>query len=132
VARFVAVEAEVVHRIAIDRPDGDLLVVEEDGLRHRWPRLDHVAVGENDAALGVDDEAGGGLKGGMIGVEGARHAHPQHHHRGHYPVECRLPVGGGPVPLGRCGRSRKQQRGRGQGRETGPHHGLSLGRMRSR
>ncbi|MEZ4379794.1 MAG: hypothetical protein R3A79_00480 [Nannocystaceae bacterium] len=53
-----AEEAEVVDRVAVDRLQRRLLVVEEDRLSHGGARADDVAVGQQEAALRVDDEGG--------------------------------------------------------------------------
>ena len=55
--RVVAEEAEVVDRIAVHRPDAHALVVQEHRLGRHRPRPHHVAVREDQPALGVDDEA---------------------------------------------------------------------------
>ena len=59
-------------RVVVEGADRNFLPVQKDGLaRDRSGRGD-VAVGEHDAARGVDDEAGGVGGGGGLGVEGAR------------------------------------------------------------
>jgi hypothetical protein len=57
--RVVAVQAEVVHRIAVHRIQLHLFPVEESGLRGHRPGRDHMAVGEDEATLGIHDEPGG-------------------------------------------------------------------------
>ena len=70
--RVVAIDAEVVDRIAIHRIELHFLAIEERGFRGHRARRDHVAIGEDEAPLGVDDEARG-LRGGVpFGVERAR------------------------------------------------------------
>ncbi len=63
------VDAEVVHRIPVHRAQLDLLVVEEDRLGHHRARVHHVAVGQDQAPLGVDDEPGALAHARVFGVE---------------------------------------------------------------
>src|SRR5437868_4211073 len=56
--RVVAVDAEVVHRIAVHGIELNFLAIEEGRLRGHGARGHDVAVGEDQAALGVDHEAG--------------------------------------------------------------------------
>ena len=70
--RVVAVDAEVVHRIAVHRVELHFLAVEERGLGGHRARRHDVAVREDQSALGVDDEPRR-LRGGVpLGVERAR------------------------------------------------------------
>ncbi len=70
--RVVAIDAEVVHRIAIHRIELHFLAIEERRFRRDRARRDDVTVGENQPALGIDDETGG-LRGAVpLRVEGAR------------------------------------------------------------
>jgi hypothetical protein len=70
--RVVAIDAEVVDGIAIHRIQLHFLAVEEGGLRGDRARRDDVAIGEDEPAFGVDDEAGG-LRGRIpFGVERTR------------------------------------------------------------
>ena len=70
--RVVAIEAEVVHRIAIHGPQLDFLAILEHGRRDHRTRGDDVTVGEYQPALGVDHEAGGLARLVPFGVEGPR------------------------------------------------------------
>src|SRR5207244_2290805 len=56
--RVVAVDAEVVYRIAVHGIELNFLAIEEGRLRGHGTRGHDVAVGEDQAALGVDHEAG--------------------------------------------------------------------------
>ena len=52
-------EPKIVDRVVVQRETGYLLSVVEDGFSDDWARGDHVAVGEKDAQVAVDDETGG-------------------------------------------------------------------------
>ena len=68
----VAIEAEVVHRVAIHGIQRHFLAIQEHRLRRHRPGRHDVAVGENQAALRVDDEAGRLTRHIPFGVERAR------------------------------------------------------------
>ena len=70
--RVVAVDAEVVDRVAVDRAQFDFLAVLEDRGRDHGPRRHDVPVGQDQAALGIDDEAGRLARLVPLGVERAR------------------------------------------------------------
>ena len=55
-ARIVAVQAEVMHRIAVHGVELHFLAVEEGRLGGHGPGRDDMAVGQDEAALGVDHE----------------------------------------------------------------------------
>ncbi len=96
--RVVAIEAEVVHRVAVDRVQFDFLAVLEHGGRDHRARRDHVPVGQDQAALGVDDEAGGLARLVPFGVEGARLVDLDGDDRGRDPLQRAVPgrvLGGG-------------------------------------
>ncbi len=69
--RIVTIEAEVVHGIAIDRAQLDFLAILEHCRRHDRSGRDHVPVGQDQAALRVDDEAGRLARLVPLGVERA-------------------------------------------------------------
>jgi hypothetical protein len=70
--RIVAIEAEVVHRIAIDRVQRDFLAIEETPPAPSPSGRHDVTIREDQAALGVDDEAGRLARHIPFGVERAR------------------------------------------------------------
>ena len=78
VVRIVLEETEVVDGVAVDRADFDFFVVQEDGFGDHGARVDDMAVGEDDALLGVHHETRGHLIGGRLGIESARNPNPQH------------------------------------------------------
>ena len=91
--RVVAIEAEVVHRIAIHRVELHFLAIEERGLGGHRARGHDVAVGEDQAALGIDHEAGG-LRGGVpLRIEGARRIDVDRHDAAGDALERHGPVG---------------------------------------
>ena len=92
--RVVAIEAEVVHGIAIHRLELDFLAIEEcrDGL-HR-ARRDDVPVRQDQAALGVDHEAGRLRRRVPLRVEGARCVDLDRDHAGRDPLERPGPARG--------------------------------------
>lgn len=47
-------KGKVMNRVTVNGRDGDLFTVMEDGLRHNGTSCDNVAVGQDDAALGID------------------------------------------------------------------------------
>ena len=63
--------AEVVYGIAVDRVAIDFLVVVEDDISRKWAGADNMSVGDDQASLGIDNEASGLAGTGGIGIEGA-------------------------------------------------------------
>ena len=57
--RVVAINSEIVHRVPIDRVKLNLLAILKRRLRDDGSRHDHVSIGQNEAPLGIDDEARG-------------------------------------------------------------------------
>lgn len=70
--RVEAHEREIVHRVKVEREDGQLLAVVEDRLGDDGAGRHHVAVGQDDAARRVDDKAGRVRRRRRLGVAGAR------------------------------------------------------------
>mmetsp|Transcript_145580 Transcript_145580/g.363079 ORF Transcript_145580/g.363079 Transcript_145580/m.363079 type:complete len:587 (-) Transcript_145580:297-2057(-) len=64
-------DPEVMHRVAVDRSEGDLLAVVEVSLRHDGPLRDHVPVRQDEPPLRVHHEARGLPGAGLVRVEGA-------------------------------------------------------------
>ncbi len=69
--RVVAIDAEVVHRVAIDGVQLDFLAVLEHRRRYHRSGRDDVPVGQDQAALGVDHETRRLARLVPLGVEGA-------------------------------------------------------------
>ena len=64
--------------VPVDRTNFDFFVVQKNRLGDHGAGVYHVAVGEDDAVLGVHHETSGHLIGGHLGVEGARNPNAQH------------------------------------------------------
>ncbi len=71
VGGIVAEEAEVVHRVAVDRRQLHFLVIAKHGLGNNGTRGDDVAIGQDQTAPRVDDKAGGLARTVPLGVERA-------------------------------------------------------------
>jgi hypothetical protein len=79
--------------VAVDGVDVALLVVVEDAVADEGPCADNVAVGEDVALFGVDDEARGLGGDGGICVEGARLAEVDRDDTLDNTLDCLLPLG---------------------------------------
>jgi hypothetical protein len=90
--RVVSKEAEVVDGVAVQRPQRDLLVVEEDGLGHHGPRMNDVTVGQQDTSRRVDDERGRLRTAVPLGVERPGRVDAHGHDRGAHPLQAVLPA----------------------------------------
>ena len=140
---IVAIEAEVVDRIAIHRIERDFLAIEEHRLRRHRPGRHDVAIGEDQAALGVDDEAGRLARHVPLGVERARQVDLDRDDAARDPLERAGPArvfgvgdrhdaGGGSGGLARLGDCRRCGRvaGASRGSPVGLQEGRGAGRER--
>src|SRR5690606_6044722 len=73
--RIVAIEAEVMDRVAVHGIELDLFPIQEYRLRGHGPRRDDVPIRQDQAALRVDDESGRLARHVPFGVERARQIH---------------------------------------------------------
>ena len=92
--RVVAIKAEVVHGVAVHGLELDLLAIQEGREGLDRPRRHHVAVGQDDAALGIHHETRGLRRSVPLGVEGARHVDLDRDHAGRDALERARPARG--------------------------------------
>jgi hypothetical protein len=93
--RVVAIDAEVVNRVAVHRVELHFLAILEYGLRRHRTRRHHVPIRQYEAALRVDDESGR-LRGGVpFGIESAGAVELNRHHARGDSLECLRPIGVG-------------------------------------
>lgn len=80
------------HRVAVQRAEGNLLAVLEHRLRHHGPGAEDVPVGQDEPPGGVHDESRGvgGSRG--LGVEGAHAGGLDHHDRAAHALDRGLPL----------------------------------------
>ena len=111
VVRIEAIHTEVVDRVPVDGLEIDLLVVDEDRLSADGACVDHVPVGEDQALLGVDDEARAHGARVALRVEAAGPRDLQRHDPRHHGLE-RLPPRGLLYVLGQRGADEQEHGGR--------------------
>ncbi len=114
-----AIETEVVHRIPVDRPELDLLVVQEERVRPHRTRLYHVPIGQDQTSLRIHHESRRDRIRGDLRIEWTRGAHPDRKDARHHAIEHGLPA------LGRGSRAlsgeRQQERSDGNDSEKITH-----------
>ncbi len=111
--RVVTIDAEVVHRVAIDGVQLDFLPVLEHRGRHHRSGRDDVPVGQDQAALGVDHETRRLARLVPLGVEGAGLVDLDRDDRRRDALERTVPrraLGGGRATDEAQGQPRQQQR----------------------
>ncbi len=104
-ARVVAEETEVVHRVAVHRHELDFLLIEEHGLGSHGSRRHDVPVGEDEPALRVDDETRRLARLVALGIERARAVDLNGHDSGRDAFQSAIPT----LLLGRERRGRDDQ-----------------------
>ena len=122
-AGIVAIDAEIVDRVAVDRIELDFLAVLENRLRGHRSRRDDVAVGEDQTALRIDHESGRLCGRIPFGIESAGAVDLDGHDAGGDARQGLRPVRGRSERSGSCRggrrRNRVRNRGRGGGRRDG-------------